>query len=1735
MASTNSSNFLSTMETQPLSTLSPSLSAKTYGFCGSRIDALSVTNGVLQNDCFIDVLNIVPHCIFLIISVPILIIWSKSVIGTKKVKTWVHFRIHEFRWLIILFLIGLNIFEITEGLTSDAHDPDTVNYHVFIPPFIALMGSIMSITYYHNVEIWNSPGFLLILLGYWASTFVLKILKLISLYKNNLDWTYIRVDLTWIVTMVYAILIIVEMDVLRVQKYAFFQEPCPVHSPEELANLKYIQPYVSFLSKATFWWITSLMRKGYRHVLELHDLGKLPMTEQATWNYKKVWVAFENQKQSKLREGLKPSLLISMFYASWPAILWGGVLRLTADLLAFIGPWWIEDILDYCNQFHKPQSANVIQNASTLMSAAVKSAAVRSVVTVQATAIPYSFTNKTITESVAETIKRDVLTVTVSEFFSNGYILITFIFIIMLVQYVMAEYHFFIMIREGMRMKAAVQVMVYSKVQQLSTQALTHGRVTESEIMSYVTLECNNLMVIYSFLHYLWSLPLQVIVGFILVFLKLGTSAILGIILVVIHALLHIVVAKKLFKMQTNISSISERRMKKVNQLIKGIKQIKLNAWESCFSSLVTKDRRKEMKKLYEIAYFKSFIEFLVTAAPVISTSLTLFYSHLVESTSLSPGKVFSVAAIFQVMCYPFYFLCVIYTSCLSAKNSSKQLTSFLQSTQICQHPSAYFTKCPRMSNSPTETKLDTFMKYDVKSEQVTMAFHNGAMRGSISSIDSAPFGHTPIQSRQNSGASLLETLDPSFRKHSMTPSLYSELEYYARRGAGPRRNTFGTISNTEDEEDVPDLPNIENRLALDITDACFSMDVSDECPCLRDINIKVPMGKMTIITGPPGSGKSSLLSAILGEMVLDSGVMEWSRGCKLAYCSQPPWLMNATVQENILFGQSYNWRKYKKVLHAVGLNFDLTMWPARDRTEVGEQGNLLTEGQRQRISLARALYSSANTIIMDDPFATIEPHLARSVFEDAVVRKMIKRKRTAILVTSQVHHINSASQIIVVNRHQIQCQGKLSDIKRQAPDLYESWRRIIKESKKNVVPERKENELELDKMRRTSLGNISEPIHKLSIQSNLGIPISRQVSQMSVMTENSLEDDGLDDDEELDEEESTAMKLADLRDSRPFPVHMVVEFLKLCSSYLVFVAFILLLGKHSLIAAADLWLVNWMWKEPALVYEIKPNTTVVIPKLIPVNGTYYVCIYVAICVGVTVATVLTGLLLKFTLVRGAGRLHHKMLTYLTSLPVIHFESTPPCTILNTFSADSRIVDQILPTTLELLLRFTLQGILVLIMCCIAMPYFILIAICIIICFYFLRKFYQPSLSQLHRLQNLSKLPLFNHFSEILSGLRTIRAYRVQYWFTGYVTHAIDVFNVVFIYIYAMNRWLAVRLDILGCLIMFTASLGSLALSVNNGGNGTLVGLCLLYVIMAPIYLNMIARHMSELDNNVCSLERVIEYASETPPSIDPPDCIEIHETWPDMGDIQFRHIALNYDPEQSPVVRDATFTIRDAEKVAFCGHAGSGRSSLILSLFKMIHVHEGKIFINNQDISVVPSYILRSRLSIIPHDPIMFDGTVRFNLDPEGKYRDPEIWEALNAVQLKRTVQELPHKLETAVLYEGKEFSVGQRQLFCFARAYMRDSKIVIVEQEHTNDDALMEETIQELIQTVFRDSTVLVTLHHLTHLHNYHRVMVLDQGKIIEFDTAEHLLANENSMLSALVREGQQRRSNKVLITVS
>lgn len=1723
----NSSIFLTSVPAVPLSTPLPatasSMSAKTIGFCGSRLDALSVANGVLQNDCFIDMLNIVPHCIFLLISVPILIIWSKSVIGTKKVKTWVHFRVHAFRWVTILFLMSLNILEITEGLTSDAHDPDTVNYHVFVPPLMALMGSIMSITFYHNVEIWNSPGFLLILLGYWASAFVLKILKLISLYRNNMDWTHIRVDFTWIVIVIYAVLIFIEMDVLRIQKYAFFQEPCPVHSPEELANLKYIQPYVSFLSKATFWWISGLMRKGYRHVVELHDLGKLPITEQATWNYKKVWIAFENQKQSRARVGLKPSLLISMFFASWPAILWAGFLRLTSDLLAFIGPWWIEDILNYCNAFHQSQPSHIIQNTSTLVSTVIKSA------TPPVTPVPYNFINKTITDRVGETLKRQaVLTVTVSEFFSNGYILIMFVFIIMLLQYIMVEYHFFIMIREGMRMKAAVQVMVYSKVQQLSTQALTHGRVTESEIMSYVTLECNNLMVIYSFIHYLWSLPLQIIVGFILIFFKIGSSAIIGLLLVIVHAFLHIAVAKKLFSMQNNISGISEQRMKKANQLIKGIKQIKLNAWENCFSSFVSKDRKKEMKKLYKIAYFKSLIEFLVTAAPIASTSLTFLYYFTVESESLSPGKVFSVAAIFQVMCYPLYFLCVIYTSFLSAKSSSKQLTSFLQSTTICQHPSTFFTKCTQMRDSSTETKLDTLMKYDVKSDRVSMAFHNGAMRGSISSVESMPFIPSPIPARQSSGASLLDTIDPSFRKTSMTPSLYSELEFYARRGAGPRRNTNGMASNTEDEEDVPDLPNMENRLALEIIDASFSKDLTSETPCLRDISIQVPMGKMTIITGPPGSGKSALLSAILGEMVLDSGIMEWSRGCNLAYCSQPPWLMNATVQENILFGQGYNWRKYKKVLHAVGLNFDLTMWPARDRTEVGEQGNLLTEGQRQRISLARALYSSANTIIMDDPFSTMEPHLARSVFDDSVIRRILKQKRTAILVTTQVHHISSASHIIVVKRHQIQCQGKLGDIKRLAPDLYEGWRRILKEYKK-------ENELEFDKMRRTSLGNISEPVHKLSIQSNLGIPISRQVSQMSVMTENSLEDEGLEDDEELDEEESTAMKLADLRDVRPFPVHMVVEFLKLCSSYLVFVAFLLLIGKHALIAAADLWLVNWKWKEPSIIYKTQPNSTIVIPKLIPVNDMYYVCIYVAICGSVIVITGLTGLLLKFTLVRGAGRLHHKMLTFLTSLPVIHFESSHHSTILSTFSADSRIVDQILPTTLELLLRFILQGLLVLIMCCIAMPYFVLISICVITCFYFLRKFYHPSLSQLHRLQNLSKLPLFNHFSEILSGLRTIRAYRVQYWFTGYVTHAIDVFNVVFIYIYALNRWLAVRLDILGCLIMFMASLGSLALSVNNGANGTLVGLCLLYAIMAPIYLNMIARHMSELDNNVCSLERVIEYASESPPSIDPPDCIEVPETWPRLGDIHFRHIALNYDPEESPVVRDVTFTIKDAEKVAFCGHAGSGRSSLILSLFKMIHVHEGKIFINNQDISVVPSYILRSRLSIIPHDPIMFDGTVRFNLDPEGKYRDPEIWEALNAVQLKRTVQELPHKLETAVLCEGKEFSVGQRQLFCFARAYMRDSRIVIVEQEHTNDDALMEETIQELIQTVFRDATVLVTLHHLTHLNNYHRVMVLDQGKIIEFDKAEHLLANENSMLSALVREGQQRRSNKVVITVS
>ncbi|XP_036369028.1 ATP-binding cassette sub-family C member 9-like isoform X4 [Octopus sinensis] len=1771
---------------------------KTYGFCGSRLDALSVANGVLQNDCFIDVLNIIPHCIFLLFSVPILIIWSKSVIGTKKVKTWVHFRVHAFRWVVTLFLIGVNLMEIAEGLTSDAHDPDSVNYHVFIPPCAALIGSVMSITYYHNVEIWNSPGFLLILLGYWSAAFVLRVFKLISLYRNNMDFTDLRLDLTWVVTVVYGILIFVEMDVLRVQKYAFFQEPCPVHSPEELAYLKYIQPYVSFLSKITFWWITDLIRKGFRHVIELHNLGKLPMTEKSTYNYKKIWISFENNKQSKLRLGLKPSLLVSMFKASWPAIIWSGCLRLTADLLAFIGPWWIEDILNYCNEFSQPiGSTSRHHNATSRVVSVTRRSLEDDVGAVYSIYNGSSTTTTAATTAIKTTVaallplqdKKDNLNVSVTEFFSNGYILITLVFVLMLLQYSLMEYHFFILIREGMRMKAAIQVMIYSKVQQLSTQALSHGRITETEIMNHVTLECNNLMIIYSFLHYFWAIPLQIVVGFIVVFLKLGSSAVVGFFIIAVHTCMHIATARHLFRLQGSIMNLSERRVKKVKQLIKGIKQIKLNAWEKCFSRLVCKDRKKEMKLLYRIAYLKSIIEFLVTSAPLLSTAATFLYYHISKETVLTPGQVFSVAATFQVMCYPFYFLCVIYISLLNAKSSSRELTSFLQSSQICQHPSAFFTKCHQTSNVQKDAelsfsmsrlrsvvqsaksmfccidcknKLDTLMKYDVKTNQLSMAFHNGAMRGSISSVESSPpLGHTPNHSRQNSGASVLDILDPAFRRPSFSQhSITSENDTYIAERRGfhyRRRNTNGNLSITEDEGETAEAaPTLEHRLALDITDASFSTDLSDESSCLKDINIKIPLGKMTIITGPSGSGKSTLLSAMLGEMVLDSGVMEWNRACTLAYCSQPPWLMNATVQENILFGQPYNYRKYKKVLHAVSLNTDLTLWPAKDRTEVGDQGILLTEGQKQRISLARALYSSANTIIMDDPFSKIEHHLGRNVFEEAVVRSMIRRKRTVILVSPQIPHIYNAYQIIVVNRHQIKCQGRLKDIKRADPDLYESWRRVLKDNKRTNVVERRSSlaerqdiDHELDKHRRTSFDHISEPVHKLSIQSNLGIPISRQVSQMSVMTENSLEDDGLEEDDLLplddyttetcfeqdnEEEESPSLKL-DLRDLGSISTGMCFEFLKLCSSSLVLLLVLLLLCKHTLIVTSDLWLANWMYSKHSVHYEIHQNNSITSPKHTPVNHTYYIGLYMVICLSCVAVTVLTGLLLKFTTVRGADRLHQKMLHYLTSLPVIHFESTPPATILNTFSADSRIVDQILPTTIELLLRFLLQAIIVLVICSIAMPYFVLATVPIIILFYLLFKFYRPSIRQLNRLQNLTKLPLFNHFSEILSGLRTIRAYRVQYWFTGYVTHAINVFNVVFLYIHAVNRWLAIRLDFLGCLILLLASLGSLAFSIQNEENGTLVGLCMLNVLMMPIYVNMIARHATELENNITSLERVVEYACETPPSVDPPDCIEVPESWPDVGDIEFQHIALNYDPEQSPVVMDATFTIKDAEKVAFCGHAGSGRSSLILSLFKMIHVHEGKILINYQDISVVPSQVLRSRLSIVPHDPIMFDGTVRFNLDPEGIYKDPEIWEALNAVQMKSTVQELPHKLETVVLHEGKEFTIGQRQLFCFARAYMRDSKIVIVEQEHTNDDALMEETIQDLIRTVFRDSTVLVTLHHLTHLNDYDRVMVLDQGRIVEFDKASELLMNENSMLAALVRESQLKRPNKVVITIS
>ncbi|XP_077177738.1 ATP-binding cassette sub-family C member 8 isoform X3 [Paroedura picta] len=1538
-------------------------------FCGSENNsaAYKVNNGVLNNGCFVDALNLVPHVFLLFITFPILFIgWGSQ---SSKVhihhSTWLHFPGHNLRWILTFILLFVLVCEIAEGIVSDGVS-ESRHLHLYMPPGMAFLAAITSIVYYHNIETSNFPKLLIALLVYWTLAFITKTIKFVKFYDNDVGPLQLRFCLTGLLVILYGMLLVVEINVIGVRRYVFFKKPKEVKPPEDLQDLgvRFLQPFVNLLSKGTYWWMNTFIKTAHKKPIDLKAIGKLPIAMRAVTNYMCLNEAFEAQKSKNTPypQGSK-SIWYALCCAFGRPLVLSSTFRILADLLGFAGPLCISGIVH-----HVGKGNNTFRPQTKILG---------------------------------------VFFISSPEFLANAYVLAVLLFFALLLQRTFLQASYYVAIETGINLRGAIQTKIYNKIMLLSTSNMSMGEMTAGQICNLVAIDTNQLMWFFFLCPNLWAMPVQIIVGVILLYYLLGFSALIGAVVIIVLVPVQYFVATKLSQAQRSTLEYSNERLKKTNEMLRGIKLLKLYAWENIFHSRVEETRQKEMTSLRAFALYTSISIFMNAAIPIAAVLITfVVHAHLFENADFCPSVAFASLSLFHILVTPLFLLSSVVRSTVKALVSVQKLSEFLSSEEIGEeHDKCLEPKCK-----------DSISKYQAV---VTNGFFTWTLEGP---------------------------------------------------------------------------------------------------PALSNIDIQIPQGQLTMIVGQVGCGKSSLLLGILGEMQKVSGSIIWNSSIPdsetgedisqeketdidienrkrgpVAYASQKPWLLNATVEENITFESPFNKQRYKAVIDACSLQPDIDILPHGDQTQIGERGINLSGGQRQRISVARALYQQTNVVFLDDPFSALDIHLSDHLMQEGILNMLRNDRKTIVLVTHKLQYLPHADWIIAMKDGTIQREGTLKDIQKSESELFEHWKTLMN---------RQDQELEKETTveRKTVL-------HRKTLQKTVH-------SQETL-----LQDDEEDEDEtpESDDEEDNLSSVLHQRAKMPWQA---------CGKYLSTAGFLLLpllvlsqLLKHTVMVSIDFWLAQWT--SDAISTKVQKKLNCSVCEAITFNHSPYSRVFsILSCLGIILCFV-TSIAVEWTGLKVAKKLHSYLLNKIILTPMRFFETTPLGSILNRFSADCNTIDQHIPATLECLSRSTLLCLSALAVISYVTPVFLIALVPLAVICYFIQKYFRVASRDLQQLDDSTQLPLLSHFSETVEGLTTIRAFRYETRFKQKLLEYTDSNNIASLFLTAANRWLEVRMEYIGACVVLIAAVASITNSLYNHLSSGLVGLGLTYALMVSNYLNWMVRNLADMELQLGAVKRInglIKTEAENYDGLLSP--AQIPQNWPDQGEIQIQNLSVRYDSSLKPVLKHVNAHISPGQKIGICGRTGSGKSSFSLAFFRMVDMFEGKIIIDGIDIARLPLQTLRSRLSIILQDPILFSGTIRFNLDPEKKCSDSMLWEALEIAQLKQVVKALPGGLDASVTEGGENFSQGQRQLFCLARAFVRKTSIFIMDEATASIDMATENILQKVVMTAFADRTVVTIAHRVNTILNADMVIVMKRGVILEYEKPEILLEQEGSVFASFVQ---------------
>ncbi|XP_032230963.2 ATP-binding cassette sub-family C member 4 isoform X2 [Nematostella vectensis] len=880
------------------------------------------------------------------------------------------------------------------------------------------------------------------------------------------------------------------------------------------------------------------------------------------------------------------------------------------------------------------------------------------------------------------------------------------------------------------------------------------------------------------------------------------------------------------------------------------------------------------------------------------------------------------------------------------------------------------------------------------------------------------------------------------------------------------------------------------------------SWDPSNRTGTLDNISFEIGKGDLLVVVGAVGSGKSSLLMAVLGELPLTRGDIK-TRGT-IGYASQTAWVFSGTVRQNVMFGQEYNDSRYDKVIRACALDRDIELMPEGDHTLVGEKGLALSGGQKARVNLARAVYYNADVYLLDDPLSSVDTHVGRHLF-DACICGLIK-DCPRILVTHQLQYLHSATEILCLKEGRVLGIGTYTELTTSGID----FTTLIK-----TKPEAEETDAD------SAIGEDTND-SLLVPEVTLEVPETKAIYRrsLSASTAEIAPDNGIAPEmtDELEPEERP-------RGSIPVKLYLDLFYAGANCCTLVFMS-VLFFAAQGSYTITDWWLAHWSdidYKQNLL------NETSGIVTQSPYDRRYYIAVYGGLVLLTFLLSFIRSFLFFYVKVAASKALHNKMFCAVIRAPMYFFDTNPAGRIINRFSKDIGFMDDLLPETFYEFISLAILCFAVVVVNVATMPWVIIGILPLAVAFLFLRSYYLKTGREVKRLEAIGRTPIFNHFSSTLEGLATIRSLSSQTQVTAELAACQDHHSEAWFLFIATSRWLAIRLEMLCLLFVTMAAFTPLFLSRNHDIDAGVVGLTLSYAVMLTGMFQWCVRMSAEVENQMTAVERVVDYSKVEPEGEWHKECSDVPPIWPVHGLITAESLSLQYHATLPRVLKNMCFCVRPKEKVGIVGRTGTGKSSLLAALIRLVEP-KGIMRIDGVDITDIGLHDLRSKVSVIPQDPVLFSGSLRHNLDPVSQYEDKELWTALKEVQLGDAVLEFPDGLDTKVTESGNNFSVGQRQLICLARALLRRNVILIIDEATAHVDQRTDALIQKTIRSKFKDCTVLTIAHRLNTIMDMDRVMVLDNGKLVEFEEPFVMLLNPESVFSKLVAETGPDNADKL-----